>query len=220
MDLSCAGAQRRFLELLDRPNIPLEEVAEILNNVSHVDRVTLIRSTNKNQQRALWNAAKGFGRLLMTDMVPSTVPDRIAVHHVGKNSLSVQAVSEFEKRFVRSVGEEEGHPSKLYGYNHQRIPVFLTGPGYFVVRPSDVQDGELLIDYRRAPLLLTSELPIDWPTVKPNSRGLSRAIFHNMVDTLRKVSRHVTIGSAAKMNKKGVLKNMDQYFLLCREAIS
>ena len=86
----------------------------------------------------------------------------------------------------------------------------VTGPGYFVAVPNPERaDREVWVDYRRVP----DVHPPDWPEIKRNERGLSRFVYGFMVDTLRRVSEHVTIGSAAR---KG--KDMGSWFLLTREA--
>jgi hypothetical protein len=51
--------------------------------------------------------------------------------------------------------------------------------------------------------------------VTRNERGLSRFVYGYMVDTLRRVSEHVTIGSAARNGK-----DIGSYFVLCRQAAS
>ena len=84
----------------------------------------------------------------------------------------------------------------------------VTGPGYFVA-VEDAERGEVLIDYRRVP----DRIPVDWPAVRPNDRGLSRFVYGFMVDTLRRVSEHVTIGSAARHGK-----DTGNWFVLCRQA--
>jgi hypothetical protein len=48
--------------------------------------------------------------------------------------------------------------------------------------------------------------------VKRNDQGLSRFVYANMVDYLRRVSSHVVIGRAYKGGKE-----MPNYFILCRE---
>ena len=48
--------------------------------------------------------------------------------------------------------------------------------------------------------------------IRSNERGLGRLVYGFMVDTLRRVSEHVTIGSAAR---KG--KDLGSWFILCRE---
>ena len=59
---------------------------------------------------------------------------------------------------------------------------------------------------------MPSEHPDGWPEIRSNERGLSRFVYGFMIDTLRRVSKHVTIGSAAR---KG--KDLGSWFILCRE---
>ena len=47
--------------------------------------------------------------------------------------------------------------------------------------------------------------------MKPNSRGLSRFIYFNMYDYVRRVSPHVVIGAATRLGKP-----IGQYFVLCK----
>ena len=114
---------------------------------------------------------------------------------------SLLAFREFEKRFYR-YGD-----GKVGGANFQTISP-LTGPGYFVVR-EDQARGEALVDYNLVPVIA----PDGWPRIVPNHRGISRFIYGFMIDTLRRVSEHVTIGSAARRGKQ-----MGAHFILCREA--
>jgi hypothetical protein len=125
------------------------------------------------------------------------VPAGQTVIFAGKNSLP--AFTWFEKRFARQGGD-------LIGYNHQSIS-WLTGPGYFTVVPASNRPGELLIDYTKVP----ASGPAEWPAVKPNSAGLSRFIYNNLHDYLRRVSRDVVIGEATRLDKP-----MGSYFLLAR----
>ena len=67
----------------------------------------------------------------------------------------------------------------------------------------------MLIDYNRVP----DSHPVDWPEIKRNDVGLSRFVYGFMIDTLRRVSEHVTIGSAARHGK-----DTGNWFVLCREA--
>jgi hypothetical protein len=99
-----------------------------------------------------------------------------------------------------------GQPAdRLWGYNHQSL-AWLTGPGYFVVHPEG--DAPAAIDYRQVPPVQ----PPGWPAVKPNDVGLSRFVYRDMVDFLRRVSRHVLIGRATRYGKQ-----LPNFFLLCRE---
>ena len=82
----------------------------------------------------------------------------------------------------------------------------VTGPGYFLARP-DPDSDEVLVDYGKLP----TSRPDSWPEIRSNERGLSRFVYGFMVDRLRRVSEHVTIGSAWR---KG--KDMGSYFVLSR----
>ena len=64
------------------------------------------------------------------------------------------------------------------------------------------------MDYRRVP----PEHPEGWPEIRPNERGLSRFVYGFMVDTLRGVSEHVSIGSAARNGR-----DLGSWFVLCRQ---
>ena len=74
---------------------------------------------------------------------------------------------------------------------------------------NDQTRPEVLIDYREVP----PEAPAGWPEVRGNDRGPGRLVYGGMVDTLRRVSEHVTIGSAARGGR-----DLGSWFVLCREA--
>jgi hypothetical protein len=107
----------------------------------------------------------------------------------------------FQKRLCRPAGAD---PAELWGYNEQDLRA-ITGPGYFVVHD---QDNQLIVDYRRLP----PEAPTGWPKILPNSARLSRFIYNDTVDVLRRVSQRVTIGRAYRRNKP-----MDAWFALVRQ---
>ena len=54
--------------------------------------------------------------------------------------------------------------------------------------------------------------PPGWPEIRPNSRGLSRFIYNNMVDYMRRVAKDVFIGTATRNGSE-----MGSYFMLVRE---
>ncbi|CAN5755975.1 hypothetical protein BH24BAC1_BH24BAC1_37880 [soil metagenome] len=120
------------------------------------------------------------------------------VIHYGRNSLPV--LSLFEKRFCRP----EARADELWGYNEHPIRS-LTGPGYFVARQAS--DSEVIIDYAALP----SDKPPSWPKILPNSARLGRFVYYGLSDTLRGVSRHVTVGRAVREGKP-----VDNWFVLCR----
>ncbi|HZS37047.1 MAG TPA: hypothetical protein VFF06_09475, partial [Polyangia bacterium] len=71
---------------------------------------------------------------------------------------------------------------------------------------------ELLFDYTRVP----QAAPAGWPPIKPNEAGLSRFVYKNLHDFCRRVSRDVIIGSATRVDEKGVEQDLDSYFVLAR----
>ncbi len=50
------------------------------------------------------------------------------------------------------------------------------------------------------------------PKLARNDRGISTLVYGHMIDVLRRVSAHVTIGRAIKKGQE-----TPNYFLLCRE---
>lgn len=189
------------LNVLLEPTIDLPRLAHVLDELGHLGRVDTIRGWNKKTQARLYEAAQGFRKLTLDDFVPpSTEPLREIIHH-GKNTLP--SFSHFQKRFCKSADAEQ---KDLLGYNHQSL-MGLTGPGYFVVHPAEAE-GEIDIDYLRVP----SEKPEAWPPIQSNERGIGRLVYGGMVDVMRGISSHVTIGRA---KKKG--RAIDAWFVLCRE---
>ncbi len=181
------------------------ELARVLDGLSPAERVAAVRALGRPEQRRLYEAVRGFAPLRLRDLVPPSTGDRVPVRHYGRNTLPLFTL--FEKRFCRPLGADPQSPGTLWGYNHQSMSAF-TGPGYFVAR-EDPARAEVLIDYREVP----PDRPAGWPPLRGNDRGLGRLVYGNMVDTLRRVSEHVTIGSAARGGK-----DIGSWFVLCREA--
>lgn len=190
-----------LVELLRRDPIDTQAVCDHLDGLSHGQRVDQVRQVGGRLQRSLYAAVDGFKAVELASFVPGDAPDRQWVRHYGKNSLPV--FTNFEKRFVRPVAGSE----ELWGYNHTST-MRLTGPGYFVVRDA-AQEGEVDVDYYKAP---GQTLP-GGPKVKPNSSFPANVVYGYMVDVMRGVSEHVTIGRAIKKGKK-----TGNYFMLVREA--
>lgn len=196
---------RTLLALLREAVVKPHEVARALDSMGHAERVLAIRAVGRVEQRRLYEAVDGFRPLRMVDAVPASLPALTPVRHYGKNTLP--AFTHFEKRFCRPPDADPQQPDRLWGYNHAST-AGLVGPGYFVLRP-DPARGELLVDYN----LLPEGKPAGWPEIRSNERGLGRFVYGFMIDTLRGVSEHVTIGSAARRGK-----DLGSWFLLCREA--
>jgi len=198
------GAAAELLARL-RSGIPKPlEIARFLDGLAGRDRVAAVRGLGRSEQRRLYEAVRGFAPLRLEHLVPPGTPDLVPVRHHGRNTLPLFTL--VEKRFARPRGEEAASPTELHGYNFQSLSP-LTGPGYFVAR-ADASGTEVLIDYREVP----TQAPPDWPPIRGNDRGLGRLVYGGMVDTLRRVSEHVSIGSAARGGK-----DLGSWFVLCRE---
>jgi len=190
---------------LQETPLRLKELAALLDGLSHDARVAWVRSVGRADQRRLWEAAAGFLPLPLADLVPPGRRDDETVRHFGKNTLP--AFTHFEKRFCRPAGQDPRSPSRLHGFNFQAM-AWLTGPGYYVAY-ADPARPEVLIDYRELP----PAPPPGWPPLRRNETGAARFVYGFMVDRLRRVSEHVTIGSAARNGK-----DLGSWFLLTREA--
>ena len=189
------------LQRLIRDTAPPSAIAALLDGLPEASRIAASRSLDRGLQRALYKAVEGFLPLRLADMVPPGTPELTAVRHYGRNTLPVFTL--FEKRFY-SYPQDGSRP--VGGANFQSIQ-WLTGPGYFVVR-EDTARGELLVDYNRVPTVA----PAGFAPIVENRANRSGLVYGAMIDTLRRVSEHVTIGSAAKNGK-----DIGSYFTLCRE---
>jgi hypothetical protein len=168
---------------------PGREIAAHLDSLAPYSRVEQVTAVGGNLVGRLYEAAAGNDPLTLEDFVPKRETGTVIFE--GKNSLPM--FTRFQKRFAR-VGEV------VIGYNHQTM-AFATGPGYFVVRPpteGEVHPDELFFDYTMDPP--RSGKPADWPTWRPNTSGLSRAVYAHMKDYCRRVANGVLVGKAYKNN--------------------
>lgn len=192
-----------FLE----PKVDIEKLAEILDGLGHEGRVHATRTWTKKQMAAIYDACAG--RPISLDfLVPSSVGANTEVIHDLRNTLPL--FSNAQKRFARS---GEGEAKDLVGFNKQHGLASVSEPGYFMVRPGEGEhENELVIDYGQTP----KSKPDVWPKIEPNDSGLLNGIvWGGMVDYLRKVSEHVSIGKATKKGKA-----IGQYFALVRRDVS
>jgi hypothetical protein len=195
---------RELAARIDESVVDVRGVAELLDSLAHTQRVEATRALGRGRQRRLYAAVEGFLPVRLADLVPPPVADLSPVRHFGRNTLP--AFRTFEKRFCRPRGADSTKPGELYGFNFQALE-WLTGPGYFVAC-EDPNRPEVWIDYTHLP----PENPPGWPEIRPNDRGVSRFVYGFMMDTLRRVSEHVTIGSAARRGK-----DIGSWFVLCRQ---
>ncbi len=191
--------QQALRSLIHETSRHPRNVASFLDALVGGDRVLAVRSLGPRTLRALWELADGYADMTLADLVPRTTPPYEAVVHFGRNSLPM--FTTFEKRFYRM-----GDGSSVAGANFQTLSP-LTGPGYFVVRKDEGQP-ELLIDYQRLP----KDKPADFPEIRGNESGIARLVYGSMVDAVRRVSEHVSIGSAMRNGEM-----IGAYFVLCRE---
>jgi hypothetical protein len=185
------------------PQTQPDGIAFLLDGLSFEPRTRLVRRLAGRAQCALYEKVDGFASVALVDLVPASCKDHEEVRHLGRNTLP--AFRLFEKRFCRMPGEVASAPDCLAGYNDQTMAP-ITGPGYFLAR-NDVGRGEVLIDYGRLP----ESRPAAWPEIRSNQSGLARFVYGSMVDRLRRVSQHVTIGSALRNGRE-----LGSYFVLSR----
>ncbi len=190
-----------FADLLKCDPIDLGAVAAHLDALPHEERVKQVRQVNGGLQKKLYAAALGSRELDMEYYVPKATSDRTFVRHYGKNSLP--AFSHFEKRFARPSADSE----VMWGFNHSSM-MPVVGPGHFVLRTGP-GEGEMHVDYYSVP----PERIDGAPKLKSNTAGISALVYGHMIDVMRGVSDHVSIGRAIKNGAE-----TGNYFLLCREA--
>jgi hypothetical protein len=196
------------VSVLIEPKLDLPRLAEVLDGFGHEGRLRAVMHWNRAMLAALYEALAGFRPIAAADFVPAGTPPRTPIIHHGKNSLPL--FSHFQKRFCRGDGAEE---DVLWGYNEQTWGSF-TGPGYFTAR-AEGGPGEVVIDYRKLP----PGKPDAWPPIEPNESRLGRFVYAGMVDRLRGLSTHVTLGRAfrARSGEAAAATPMDAWFALCRE---
>ncbi len=181
-------------------NFDLLELGRRLDALGSDARVRLVRSLSGSAQAKLYEAAKGVRKMRLDDLVPADVPALQEVVHEGKNSLPL--FTHFAKVFCRPKGDGQ----EVWGYNRSGGFVqTVVGPGYFVAYegPGD----EVLIDYTRLPKGKVAS----WPEILSNHDRLSRFVYAGMIDALRGVSSHVSVGRAIRNGKV-----QDNWFVLCR----
>jgi hypothetical protein len=183
------------------PTIDLKRISEILDGLGHEGRVHTIRTWSKHQHERIFEAAKGFRPLDLDFLVPGSVGPLVEVIHDGHNTLPM--FTRFQKRFVKL----EGEAFPIGGYNEHAMQGF-TGPGYFgVTKGEGEREGELAIDYSKIP----KHKPPSWPAIRGNDSGLAALVNGGMIDYLRGISTHVSIGVAYKDGKP-----RNQWFALVR----
>jgi hypothetical protein len=197
------------VSVLLEPTIDLPRLAEVLDGLGHEGRVHATRTWNKERQSAIYEAVKGQS-IDNAFLVPASIGPLVEVIHDLHNTLPM--FSNSLKRFFRLPAEDAAREGfEVAGYNEASTNP-LTGPGYFAVRPGEGEhEGELAIDYTKLP----KSKPASWPEIRDNTGGIGALVYGNMVDYMRKVSTHVSIGRATRHGKY-----MDAWFTLVRKDVA
>ena len=188
----------------------IEKISAYLDGLDHEERLAQTRTLKRSHQRALYEAAAKSQPLDLEHFVPGNREDRQEVIHHGLNTLPLpKSLKHFEKRFCRPADGT----NRLFGYN-EGATRGLIGPGYFVMinteGNTEWQDrGSLVVDYFQVP---DTEVVNGWPKVVPNNKGLQVLVYNKTRDFMRRVSEHVSIGAAYKVEKP-----LGHFFILCRD---
>jgi hypothetical protein len=185
-------------ELLSCRSPDPEHIARELDRMTHAERMLALQGMERAQFPMLFAAVAGFAPMTLNDLVPEAARPFQAVRHIGRNSLPL--FSSFEKRFYRLE-----KTAAVGGANFQSTSAF-TGPGYFTASKA-AERAEVVIDYNQIP----NAAPEGWPELADNRHGIGKLVYGGMIDTLRRVSQHVSIGAAQKPGHAP-----SAYFVLCR----
>jgi hypothetical protein len=186
-----------------REGAKIQDIASHLDRLDPTARLAEIVALPARDQARLYDAAAEAPAIDRSHFVPAGTPARRPVIHDGINSQPL--FRRFQKRFGLP---EDGTP-RLFGYNEAAIGR-LIGPGYFVARDTEPGDerGAVVVDYFLVP---DGPVPDGWPPVVPNHQGLQRFVYDKTRDYMRRVSQHVSIGKAVRLEKRTM-----GYFVLCR----
>jgi hypothetical protein len=196
-------------DLVQDPASGIDAIAAHLDALTHEQRLEAVYSLRKKGQKALFEKAAAAPPITLEHFVPRDREPLEEVIHFGKNTLP--AFKLFQKRFCRPDGAEL---DKLYGYN-EGLTRGLIGPGYFVAHPTAGHEpvwqerGAIVVNYFEVP---DDQVVDGWPKIKPNTSGLQVFVYNKTRDFMRKVSEHVSIGAAFRVEKA-----LDAYFILCRQ---
>lgn len=188
----------------------IERIAEALDAASASARNEAVLSLNRSQQRTLYRKAAASPALDLEHFVPRERASLQSVSHRGKNTLPMpRGLQLFEKRFCRP---QDGS-NRLFGYNESPF-INVIGPGFFVGITTDgdaawQQRGSMVFDYFQVP---DGPVADGWPRVVPNTYRLQRFVYHRTRDFMRRVSRHVSIGTVYRAEKP-----LHSYFVLVRQ---
>jgi len=197
-DAAPESAAPSELRAMLQGDVAWPDITRHLEALDPEERLRQVLAVKGKWVKALYDRFTGAAPASLDEFVPRSTTGTTVIYE-GRNSLAM--FTRFQKRFYRTAS------GVVVGYNHQSMQ-WITGPGYFVVQPADGQPpvpDELYIDYITEP----PEIPEGWPAYKPNSKGLSRTVYFNMHDYMRRVAAGVYVGKAYRETE-----DRDAYFSL------
>jgi hypothetical protein len=195
-------------QLILAPEASIESIRSHLDALAPDTRIAEVQSLGRAPQKKLWDLAAASPAITLEHFVPAGTPHTTEVIHHGRNTLPV--FTHFQKRFALPADGTR----RLFGYN-EGVTRSIIGPGCFVAIPTDgnpswQQRGAWVVDYFQVP---DGPVPAHWPKVVPNTHGLQFLVYNKTRDFMRRVSTHVSIGEAYKVER-----SMGSWFVLCRDA--
>ncbi len=189
-----------ILKYVSKKRVNAEGLERFLNNLKHRQRVDATRALPQEAFPWLFEGVKGFRPVFEEDFVHRGTLAMTPVIHVGTNNLPF--FREFNKVMYRQ-------PNGVIAGRNEQTMEWLTGPGYFIVDPRLGDKGEIAFDYTRLPELCLPK----WPKIKSNDSGFSVFVYRGLIDVMRRVSDHVTVGRAFRGGKP-----LSNYFILVRKS--
>lgn len=182
-------------ELLDKPGTTSDDLQKHLGSLPGVTRVLEATTVARGHQRLLWELSGKTEAIGLDEIVAADRAPLDPVPFEGQNNQPLYR--RFKKVFYRT------RDGLVGGYNESDAAWFA-GPGYYVLKRDE---AGTYVDYTELP----TDKPDGWPPIKPNTGGLSRFVYGDMKDYLRRVHARVFIGRAYKRGRA-----THNYFVLAR----
>lgn len=189
-----------------------QEISAYLDQLDHALRWRELERLGRREQEKLFAMVASAPAITLEHFVPVHIPAGQEVIHYGKNTLPLPTpFRRFQKRFCRPTEDS----AVLYGYNEGITRPWI-GPGYFVAESTKgnrswESRGAWVVNYFKVP---DGPVPATWPRVVPNHQGLQMFVFNKTRDFMRRVSSHVSIGTAYRNETP-----LNAWFILCREEL-
>lgn len=202
-----------LIDRIDDDRAGIDAIGAYLDGLEVKPRWLEVSRLDRAHQRTLYEKAAHAPPIDIAHFVGDAGP-RQEVIHDGVNTLPLPTSwQRFQKRFCRP-DPDAATLARLFGYN-EGPSRRLIGPGFFVAlptadRPQWSARGGVVVDYFQVP---DGAVADGWPRIVANDWRLSRFVYHQTRDFLRRVSRDVSIGAAFKRERP-----LDHYFVLCRRA--